>query len=252
MRKKKSCSTLCQEFVSVFAKNWAQSSGLSLCRQTAASQTEVHTQMPANMASTSCLWLNTRLRFCPPKQNKKHKMASRTSAILELLNKVKVYLSVFFSWPCCDGESILCQALRWSQQTQMAQSITGTERNSYISYQTAAKFTEKRIRASPCSCDFIINHFVPVKSPKLQHSRWTIFRIPSAFINFSLTDAYPHTTTSWGIKVGIGQQVNMAETEGLMSARLNARPGPRIDREEVKEVRYLHKLAYSHNPWGSG
>lgn len=40
----------------------------------------------------------------------------------------------------------------------------------------------------------------------------------------------------------------MAETEGLMSARLNARPGPRIDREEVKEVRYLHKLAYSHNP----
>lgn len=39
---------------------------------------------------------------------------------------------------------------------------------------------------------------------------------------------------SWGINVGTGQQVNMAVTEGLMSARLNARPGPQIDREEVK------------------
>lgn len=42
---------------------------LSLCRLAAAPQTEVHTQMPANMASTSCLSLNTKLGFCPPKHN---------------------------------------------------------------------------------------------------------------------------------------------------------------------------------------
>lgn len=69
--KKKSYSILCQESFSVFAKNWAHSSGLSLCRLAAASQTEVHTQMPANMASTSCLSLNTKLGFCPPKHNNK-------------------------------------------------------------------------------------------------------------------------------------------------------------------------------------
>lgn len=39
---------------------------------------------------------------------------------------------------------------------------------------------------------------------------------------------------SSGIKVGMGQQVNM-ESEGLMSARLNARPGPQIDREGVRK-----------------
>lgn len=32
----------------------------------------------------------------------------------------------------------------------------------------------------------------------------------------------------------MGQRVNMAETEGLMSARLNARPGPQLDREGVQ------------------
>lgn len=37
-----------------------------------------------------------------------------------------------------------------------------------------------------------------------------------------------------GIKVGMGQQVNMAVSEGLMSARLNARPGPQIHREGVR------------------
>lgn len=140
-KKKTSCSTLCQEFVSIFAKNWVQSRGLSLCRLAAASQTEVHTQMPANMASTSCLWLNTSLGFCPPKHNKKHKMASRTSAILGLPKKTKrsTFQVLFFwldpavSWwrksGCSiesDGESVLCQAVRRSQQTQTAQSITGT------------------------------------------------------------------------------------------------------------------------------
>lgn len=40
---------------------------------------------------------------------------------------------------------------------------------------------------------------------------------------------------SSGIKVGMGQQVNMAASEGLMSARLNARPGPQIDREGVRK-----------------
>lgn len=39
---------------------------------------------------------------------------------------------------------------------------------------------------------------------------------------------------SSGIKVGVGKQVNTAVTEGLMSARLNARPGPQIDREGVR------------------
>lgn len=40
---------------------------------------------------------------------------------------------------------------------------------------------------------------------------------------------------SSGIKVGMGQQVNTEVTEGLMSARLNARPGPQIDREGVRK-----------------
>lgn len=35
------------------------------------------------------------------------------------------------------------------------------------------------------------------------------------------------------IKVGMGQQVNLVVTEGLMSARLNARPGTQIDGEGV-------------------
>lgn len=96
-RKKKSCSTLCQEFVSVFAKNWAHSSGLSLCRLVAASQTEVHTQMPANMASTSCLWFNTRLGFCPPKHNKEAQNGVSTSAILGLLaNTIRSTFQEFF------------------------------------------------------------------------------------------------------------------------------------------------------------
>lgn len=38
---------------------------------------------------------------------------------------------------------------------------------------------------------------------------------------------------SSGIKVEISQQVNKAAAEGLMSARLNARPRPPIDREGV-------------------
>lgn len=63
-------STLCQESFSIFAKNWAHSSGLSLRRLAAAFQAEVHTQMPANMASTNRLWFNTKLGFCLPKHNK--------------------------------------------------------------------------------------------------------------------------------------------------------------------------------------
>lgn len=138
--KKKSCSNLCQEFVSVFAKNWAQSSGLSPCRLAAASQTEVDTQMPANMAPTSCLWLNTSLGFCPPKHNKETQNGvSHIGHFRSAYKNEKVYLSGFFSDPAVswwrksrcsiesDRGSISCQALRGSQQTQTTQSITGTE-----------------------------------------------------------------------------------------------------------------------------
>lgn len=36
------------------------------------------------------------------------------------------------------------------------------------------------------------------------------------------------------MEVEIGQRVNMAATDGLMSARLNAGPGPQIDRDGLE------------------
>lgn len=69
-------------------KNWAHTSRLSLCRLAAASRTDVHAQMPANMAPTSCLWLNTRLGFCRPKHKKEAQNGASTSAILGLLKSV--------------------------------------------------------------------------------------------------------------------------------------------------------------------
>lgn len=63
-KKKKRLSRLCaRNSFPHFAKIWAHSSGLSLCRQAAASQTKVQSQMPANMAATSCLWW---MRGCDP------------------------------------------------------------------------------------------------------------------------------------------------------------------------------------------
>lgn len=68
---------------------------------------------------------------------------------------------------------------------------------------------------------------------ELSLNKQVILLVSSTFISFTLKDAYAQTAKLLG-DVGMGQQVNMALTEGLMSARLNARPGPQIDREEVK------------------
>lgn len=94
-KKKKNASRLCaRNSFPHFAKIWAHSSGLSLCRQAAASQTKVHSQMPANMAATSCLWLNTRLGSCLPKQNKETQNGVFLIGHFTFLLKIVTFLSV--------------------------------------------------------------------------------------------------------------------------------------------------------------
>lgn len=133
-KKRESCSTLCQESFSVFAKNWAHSSGLSLCRLAAASQTEVYTHrcLQIWLPPAASDWIQS-WDSAPQNTTRKHKMASCKSAILGLLkNTIRSTFQIFFfsfaepavSWwrksSCSirsDGESILCQAVRRSQQS---------------------------------------------------------------------------------------------------------------------------------------
>lgn len=103
--KTKSCSILCQEFVSVFLpKTELIPAGYPCVGWLLLLTRRYSTQMPANMASTSCLWLYAGI--LPPKEKKEAQNGVSTSAILGLLQNATRSFAVwlfFFFWGCSIG-----------------------------------------------------------------------------------------------------------------------------------------------------
>lgn len=237
-KKRESCSTLCQESFSVFAKNWAHSSGLSLCRLAAASQTEVYTHrcLQIWLPPAASDWIQS-WDSAPQNTTRKHKMASCKSAILGLLkNTIRSTFQIFFFFyrACClmmKKEQLFYQ--EWWRINLVPSSETKPtvlDDTLYHGYWMRGETWTLLIRQLDSS----------QRKSMITHSMY----LSLWFINSSLTSriiyfplkvaAYPGTIAKLWIKVMRGRRVHMAATEGLMSARLNARPGPHRDREGVR------------------
>lgn len=94
--KTKSYSILCQEFVSVFLpKIELIPAGYPCVGWLLLLTRRYSTQMPANMASTSCLWLYAGI--LPPDEKKEAQNGVSTSAILGLLQNA---ITTFAFWLC--------------------------------------------------------------------------------------------------------------------------------------------------------
>lgn len=128
-REKESCSTLCQESFSFLPKTELIPVGypcvgwLLLLRWW-----YTHRCLQIWLPPAASDWIQS-WDSVPQNTTRKHKMASCTSAILGLLkNIIWSTFQIFFLSLLShareravgsDGESVLCQALRWSQQTRV-------------------------------------------------------------------------------------------------------------------------------------
>lgn len=220
--KTKSCSILCQEFVSVFLpKTELIPAGYPCVGCLPLLTRRYSAQMPANMTSTSCLWLYAGI--LPPKEKKEAQNGVSTSAILGPLQNA---ITSFAFW-------LFFFLKLFHRDKEKAAVVPSTVKKKKKRFQT----TLDSLKLEP-SCKVRENSNGLVSCENRQ-----------ADCASSLTKVLKNSVhklkvfNSAAIKVGMGQcansdrRVNKCQTKCQTGAS-----------ERSEELRCLHKLASSHKP----